>query len=179
MKLSTFMRGPVSKNDLLIWALNALSICALLCLMAFSSCTPNRNPPVIHYGLTAGEVAIQSAIEASAIHGVAYLVAPTGSMEPFISGGDIVVVDNKFPFSAIEVGYMLTYQAQWLPRSNPPVIHWAAQKQGNSWIMDGQNNSHYENEPNQLMRQEDFEFKDKNGIRVGGKVVSVYTERTK
>jgi len=95
-------------------------------------------------------------------------VLPTGSMEPFLTGGDWIVVDFGVPFTAIKAGDLLVYQANWLPADSPPVTHMAAARSGPGWAMDGIANRHYEN-GTQTMMPADYR----------GKVIQVYTKRKK
>lgn len=98
----------------------------------------------------------------------AFHVLPTGSMEPFLTGGDWIVVDYGAPFASIKAGDLLVYQANWLPADAPPVTHMAAARSGPGWAMDGIANRHYEN-GTQTMMPADFR----------GKVIQVYTKRKK
>lgn len=98
----------------------------------------------------------------------AFHVLPTGSMEPYLTGGDWIVVDFGVPFSAIKAGDLLVYQANWLPADSPPVTHMAAAKHGDGWIMDGIANKHFER-GNLTMMPADYR----------GRVIQVYTKRKK
>lgn len=98
----------------------------------------------------------------------AFHVLPTGSMEPYLTGGDWIVVDFGVPFSAIKAGDLLVYQANWLPADSPPVTHMAATKHGDGWIMDGIANKHYER-GRMTMMPGDYR----------GRVIQVYTKRKK
>lgn len=98
----------------------------------------------------------------------AFHVLPTGSMEPFLTGGDWIVVDSNVPFASIKAGDLLLYQANWLPADSPPVTHMAAARSGPGWAMDGIANRHYENGA-QTMMPADYR----------GKVIQVYTKRKK
>lgn len=98
----------------------------------------------------------------------AFHVLPTGSMEPYLTGGDYIVVDFTVSFDSIKAGDLLLYQANWLPADSPPVTHMAAAKSGDGWVMDGIANRHYEN-GKQTMLPSDYR----------GKVIQVYTKRKK
>lgn len=134
-------------------------------VISLSGCTPKRTSPTLHYNSSG----VDAAIQASAIHRVSYRVAPTGSMMPFLQGGDFVVVDTRFPYEKLAVGDLVNYQARWLPADFPTVTHWTASKTGNEWIMDGQANAHYENTKPYLMGVNEFR----------GKVTDIYTTRSR
>lgn len=94
-------------------------------------------------------------------------VAFTGtSMEPFLTAGDWLVADTKFPWDNIQPGDLLIYKANWLAAEAPMVCHMAAAKAGDGWVMNGIANPRYENGAKTLMR---------DGYR--GKVIQVYTKR--
>lgn len=98
----------------------------------------------------------------------AFHVLPTGSMEPYLTGGDWIVVDFTAPFASIKAGDLLVYQASWLPADQPLVTHMAAARSGPGWVMDGIANKHYEN-GRLTMMPADYR----------GKVIQVYTKRAK
>lgn len=99
----------------------------------------------------------------------ALYVLPTGSMEPFLTGGDWIVVDLSAPFESLAPAMLVLYQARWLPQSSPPVVHMAAARLGDEWIMDGINNSHFERADSQRMGHAEYL----------GTVIQVYTARAK
>jgi hypothetical protein len=78
-------------------------------------------------------------------------VLGTGSMAPYIpaspAGSDplkVVVALAKpsiMPFTAIRKGDLVIYRPSW---AKGCVIHQAAQKQGDRWIMSGLHNAHSE-----------------------------------
>ena len=113
--------------------------------------------------------AIAAALHAKEIGGLVLQIAPTGSMEPFLTGGDYVVADVKFPFDRIKEGDVLIYKARWRPADANVVCHRAAAKSGDEWIMDGIANAHYETGSDGRMGPAEFR----------GKVVQVYTKRKK
>lgn len=98
-------------------------------------------------------------------------VLPTGSMEPFLTGGDYIVVDFSVPYDSIKKGDLLIYKARWLPQTDeqPVVCHMAASKQGDEWIMDGIHNEHYESSKEFRMGRKEYR----------AKVIQVYTKRKK
>lgn len=104
--------------------------------------------------------------------GMVYSVRPTGSMQPDLEAGDVIVV-VPIEWEEVRPGMMLTYQASWLPRTSPPTTHWCAESHGDGYIMDGSNNKHYE-KGKLTMYEEDFMYRNKEGNRVGGKVIAIY-----
>ena len=91
------------------------------------------------------------------------------SMEPLIKAGDWMVADASFPYENLKEGTICIYAPDWTTNL---VIHMAAAKSGDSWIMSGLNNSSYEGGGNG------------NGLHMQkrhyrGKVLKVYTERSK
>lgn len=139
---------------------------ASIALLVFG-CTPKRQEVATYWGNTPTQAFMASSLQAKEIDGKVYLVAPTGSMEPFITGGDYIVV-KSIPYADVSVGMIATYQASWRPKDSPPVAHWVAEKLGDSWIMDGQSNKSYEGK-GQTMGVKEF-----TGI-----VVAIYTTRDK
>lgn len=98
----------------------------------------------------------------------AYTIAPTGSMEPFLTAGDVIVVDTTFPYDKLQPADLLNYQANWRPADSLTVTHMAGAKSGDDWIMDGIHNENYE-KGSQRMTRSDYR----------GKVIQVYTKRKK
>jgi hypothetical protein len=138
----------------------------VLALLALAGCGPRPDKNIVLWEQPAPQIAAQA--HASEINGRAFLVLPTGSMEPLITGGDWVVVDLRVKYEQIQKGDIVQYQANWLPPTAPTVIHMAAAKLGDKWIMDGINNAHYER-GSQMLTRADYR----------GKVVQIYTRRAK
>lgn len=139
----------------------------VLCLLGAQGCSPKAPAKeLVLWEQPSPQIAATA--HAREINGLALVVLPTGSMEPFLTGGDYIVADLKFPFANIKAGDLLIYQASWLPADSPVVCHMAAAKHGDGWIMDGIANQHYENGKLTMMPA-DFR----------GKVVQVYTKRKK
>lgn len=80
-------------------------------------------------------------------------VLGTGSMAPYIppaaAGSDpfktvvaLVVTDARATFADIAPGKLCLYRAEWSPTLS--VLHGAAQKDGDGWIMSGLANAHSE-----------------------------------
>jgi hypothetical protein len=99
----------------------------------------------------------------------AFHVLPTGSMEPFLTGGDWIVVDFGADYAGLKAADLVLYQARWLPPGSTLVVHMAAAKSGDEWIMDGIANKVYER--GESMRMGRAEYR--------GKVIQVYTKRKK
>jgi len=139
----------------------------IICALALTACGP-RTPDksLILWEQPSPELA--SYLHASEIQGRAFVVMPTGSMEPFLTAGDHIVADMRARYDAIKAGDLVVYQANWLPADSPIVAHMAASKVGDEWIMDGIANRHYERGTLRMTRA-DFR----------GKVVQVYTKRKK
>ena len=85
--------------------------------------------------------------------GVIIEVLGTGSMAPYIpaapTGADplntvvaIVVTQPRATFADIAAGSLVTYRAEWSPRFS--VMHQAARRDSNGWIMTGLANAEYE-----------------------------------
>ena len=69
----------------------------------------------------------------------AWNVGFTGSMKPFLHGGEIVITENNY--DAIKLGQILVYSA---PYSKNPIVHRAVQKDNDGWIMSGDANRNTE-----------------------------------
>lgn len=151
--------------------LNSIIVFTLL----MAGCTPKRIPPQMHMGDP--QASVHAAQLAASIGGVAYFIIPSHSMEPLLWAWDFIVVDSHFSYDSLESGMMATYQSRWLPKNHTTTTHWTAARQGDEWIMDGQNNSHYESTQPYRMGRAEFEARDDNGLRIGGRVVAIYTQR--
>jgi len=154
-----------------VWCIfTTLALCVALVVAAvFAGCAPKPDASLVLWEQPAPQVAAQA--HAREIGGLALVVLPTGSMEPFITGGDWVVVDPRLSYETIQPGQILLYQAGWLPASSPPVVHMAAAKSGDAWIMSGLANAHYENAANGGLHMTRAHYR--------GRVVQVYTRRVK
>ncbi len=128
----------------------------LLILPFLLGCTPKRDAVPVIWVKSDAEAWIYSTIKATQIGGRSYKIQPTGSMEPFLTGGDFIVADTNVPYKDVKQGWMATYQARWRPVDADPVCHWVAAAQGNEWIMDGQHNEHYESGPAYQMGEKEF-----------------------
>jgi signal peptidase I len=96
-------------------------------LLAFGWKPVLNNPPVY-----TGIVAVGEGEKA-------WKVSFTGSMKPFLRGGEIAV--TKADYDSIQVGQILVYKASY---NNNPIIHRAVQKDRDGWIMSGDSAKHTE-----------------------------------
>lgn len=146
--------------------MNPRKLTMLFLLLALVGCAPKPDYSLILWEQPSPEIAaFNHAIE---INGEWFRVSDTGSMEPFLTGGDCVVIDKAFPFKAIKPGMVVVYKPSW---TSGMVIHMAAAWSGDGLIMDGIANSAYENKANGGLHL----FKE-NYI---GVLVRVYTKRAK
>jgi len=150
------LRG--NRLSLSLWAL--VGLCALAAL--WPGCAPRVENPSVYWENTPRQAQIAADLHAKDRGGKAYLVAPTGSMEPFIAGGDYVVV---VPAKEVVVGRVYLYAAPWAAL---PVLHRAAATHGNGWIMSGDANRHYEKGGLTVYRDQ-----------IIGECVAIYTTRPK
>lgn len=121
-----------------------LSLAALAVVVTFSGCgfPTHINPPVYER-----ETQLVAFMEAQ-LHardlpdgpGLTFTVQPTGSMEPTIKGGDIIVVDtNKENHSKLRAGEIITYKADWY-KGVEPVTHRLIKKDSYGWLLSGDAN---------------------------------------
>lgn len=115
----------------------------LICFTAIVSCQPKRVSVPTTVVQTAQEAEDLARAGAMVYGGWASIIAPSGSMEPTLSGGDWIVV-KPTTFNEVKKGWMAVYQARWLPPTANLVCHWVADKSGDEFIMDGEANKHYE-----------------------------------
>lgn len=139
---------------------------AMLCVLALVACSTKQDNPPVFWDNTPAQAKLAATLHARDVGGLAYYVLNTHSMEPFLVGGDWIVVQPG-NYDALKVGQIITYRADWLPPTDPPVTHRLAQKDSHGWILDGDNNKHYEAH---------WRVTEKNYV---GKVIAVYTTRHK
>lgn len=123
-----------------------IRLASALLLLALAGCAPRRiEVPLYRYD---NDTVVRLSAEAHArdIGGLALWVQPTGSMRPTIQDYDWVVValPDKAPYAGVQEGQVLLYNAEWTAPGTPRVLHRAAQKDRDGWIMSGDNNAHYE-----------------------------------
>jgi hypothetical protein len=151
------LRG--NRCSLALWLLVAFCMLAALWL---TGCAPRVENPSVYWEQTPRQAQIAADLHAKDKGGKAYHVMPTGSMEPFITGGDYVVV---LPAKEIIIGRIYLYTASWTVL---PALHRAAAKHGTGWIMSGDANKHYEKGALTVYRDQ-----------ILGECVAVYTPRQK
>lgn len=137
----------------------------ILAVLLLAGCGPKPDGSLVLREQPSPESAAKA--HAKEIGGFAVYFLDTGSMEPFIYGGDWVVIDPKFPFDKIKPGDLCRYLPYWEPRT---VCHMVAAKTGDGWIMDGIANSVYERG---YLRMTIKEYSAPGC----GKVVKIYTKR--
>lgn len=120
----------------------ALGPLACACLALFLvGCRPERHdPPLFLCALPANA----ASAHAARIDGTAYYVAPTGSMEPLLTGGDYVVVDGRIPLTRDLLGHVITYHAAWQPDGLLRVTHRMTDWDQYGGICEGDANRHSE-----------------------------------
>lgn len=141
-----------------------LALLTLLVLASGCGRPAHIDPPVFRY-----DVDMLSRLSAEAhardVKGEVFKVANTGSMEPFLTGGDWVVV-SRVPFAELKDGEIIVYRAQWTPKGSPPVCHRIVGRDKYGLIMSGDANKHSE----ARWRVNDADY--------AGKLIAVYRTNT-
>lgn len=84
-----------------------------------------------------------AAAHAGRVGGRVYTVSYTGSMKPFLTGGECVVAVGDYP--SIKLGDVLIYEGTLNPYATPTqIVHRAVDRDKGGWIMSGDNNAHTE-----------------------------------
>src|SRR5689334_6451365 len=96
---------------------------------------PTPDPAIIVWGVDDPQTAAWT--HAGQIYGAAYEIMPTGSMEPYLTGGDFVVGDFSAAWKDITPGKTLLYDANWRDPDSALVCHMAVARTGDGWIMTG------------------------------------------
>lgn len=138
----------------------ARSVIVLLLLLATAGCGPKPQEGLMLYGQPSPIAAAKA--HASERGGLIWkVILPTGSMEPFLTGGDAVVIDTFLPFRAAKPGAVLLYlpskeKLEFYPglQEGVPVLHMLAAWVGDEAIMDGIANRYYENGKLRLTQSE-------------------------
>lgn len=113
---------------------------ALLVVLLFFRQEPPLNPIETH---VVDDPFLAAAAHAGRVGGRVFTVAYTGSMKPFLMGGEKVVVVGEFP--AVKKGDVLIYEGALNPYGpTTTIIHRAVDKDKGGWIMSGDNNAHTE-----------------------------------
>lgn len=150
------------------WCVVATLVAALAVLLSaiLTACSPAPEPGIVLYHQPSAQLAAQAHAKeapgrywAQRIEGV--------SMQPTIRAGDWMVADAEFSFESLKPGMICIYAPDWFPGL---VIHLAAARSGDAWIMSGTNNAHYEGGGNG------------NGLHMErrhyrGRVLKVYSEK--
>ena len=130
------------------WGCNVVTLAfifALLIVLVLASGCGRAvpiDPPVFRYDI---EMLTRLSAEAHArsVNGEVFKLANTGSMEPFLTGGDWLVV-SRVPFNELKDGEIILYRAQWADKGLPPVCHRIAGRDRHGLIMSGDANKHSE-----------------------------------
>ncbi len=117
---------PMTRRNLLTLLRAALFALVTVSTIAFliSGCgyPKHIDPPVLTYP-TSNMAWLSALARAKDIGGTVYNVADTHSMEPYLQGGDYVVIDPRVAFADVPVGIPIGYKAEWQPAGGSPVLH--------------------------------------------------------
>ena len=92
---------------------------------------PVRLDPTIY---PAGNPQLAAETAATALNGRVWSVSYTGSMKPFLQGGEYAVTVKEY--ANVKLGQVLVYNATY---HNTPIIHRAVDKDSHGWLMAGDN----------------------------------------
>lgn len=103
------------------------------------------DPPLYERDVSPAQLAQEAYLHARDLpggYGMHFRILPTGSMEPTIKGGDIIVVAGKGnrPYASLKAGEIIVYYASWMARDQPPVAHRLITKDRYGWILSGDAN---------------------------------------
>lgn len=140
----------------------------ILVVSLFTSCASYPKPDASIVTWDVADPLSAAKEHADRIYGIAFVIAPTGSMEPYLTGGDCVVGDFAAPWKDVQPGKTLLYDANWLDPEEPLVCHMAVAQTVDRWIMTGIANRYSEAGALALM-EADYR----------ATVVAVYTSRKK
>lgn len=144
-----------------------MKLATILLVVLLAGCaTVSPDPRLIVWDRPNTEAEADKA--AAAIYGAAFPVADTHSMEPFLYGGDFIVVDFQFPYYGIGPGMLPVYDPNWADQSVPLVCHMSVERTGDAWIVTGINNR-YSESGSRAMTEADYR----------GMCVQVFTARKK
>lgn len=118
----------------------AVIVALVACLTGCASVAPVQhiNPPVTL--VTSPFEAWGQASDAAVIEdGEVYMMLPTGSMEPFLTAGDYMVIVPAV-FASYRDGEIMLYDAEWVPPGEPDVIHRIVGRDRFGLIMQGDAN---------------------------------------
>lgn len=134
--------GQTLKDAFVKWphcAATYAGLSLLVCLLFFRS-----SPPILEVERHAvDEPFLSAGAHAARVGGRVFTVSHTGSMKPFLTGGECVVVVASYP--EIRKGDVLIYNGTLNPFDKATtIIHRAVQKDSGGWIMSGDNNARTE-----------------------------------
>jgi hypothetical protein len=124
-------------------------IALALAFLFVSGCAP-KQPEIATYVYDSPTVtALSAAAHAKDVGGYVTNILPTGSMEPTLKGGDMVVVSSPAldPFENIKKGDAVRYAAPGSPHFAADVgaiMHRAVLRDSLGWVMSGDHNAHSE-----------------------------------
>lgn len=126
--------------------LTILALAAILFVLwvIVSSGFTKRLPPPQKVVESRADRSIAAYIYAMNEGGSSFAITPSGSMEPYLSDGDFIVV-VPVDFDSVKPGKIYAYYSDELPKGSPPITHFAAERLGDGFIMDGSANKHYDN----------------------------------
>ena len=134
--------GQTLKDAFLKWphcAATYAGLGLLVALLFFRSTPPIQ--PVERFSVD--EPFLAAGAHAGRVGGRVFTVSYTGSMKPFLMGGECVVVVASYP--EIRKGDVLIYNGELNPFAKAQtIIHRAVQKDSGGWIMSGDANAHTE-----------------------------------
>lgn len=121
---------------------SVLAVLVVGIALAVGCATKRADPPLFVYA--DAEIALHAAIaHAHGVNGRLMFTTNTGSMEPLIHGGDLLVVE-PVAFDALYVGQVIIYAADWQPTGAPPVCHRIVYKDKLGLVLAGDHNPHTE-----------------------------------
>jgi hypothetical protein len=130
-------RRAFTRQCLLLFSVVLLGVAPAL-LTSGCGYAKHDDPPT-YSNANSTQARLAAKAHARDIGGDAYPVANTHSMEPVLYGGYWITVDTHFPYDSITRGVIAVYQADWLPKDSGPVAHRTQVKDGDGWLMEGDN----------------------------------------
>ncbi len=116
------------------------SLAFIACIIAAGCGYPKHIDPPIRTEPLPNMTFLAASVQASSVKGQAYYVLNTHSMEPFLHGGDYVVIapQSSRPYSSLKAGEVIAYHADWYKET--PVTHRLVQLDKDGWILSGDHN---------------------------------------